>query len=283
VQSFTNTDTEVIGRAQRKRRGVIVLREDRDWLTEFSSRPADLLLRMAARGALIKLGAGRYAISELGSSSVHRKTWQPLLHARLAPLGNYYLGFFSALEEHRLTDLSEPRITVATGINNKQLRAGRMRVAGRPIGAAYTTRPVFGEGLGIETVHPSRTERYRRSDMMRTLVDCLWHPELSGATETWVTAWGRASRLNNFDPEVALRYALPLGPSVARRVAFMLEVSGHGDAARRTLPKRLRRSDRHALLIADGPSGDGYEVDDQWRVTLNVPRDRIEGWLAYGK
>jgi hypothetical protein len=42
-------------------------------------------------------------------------------------------------------------------------------------------------------------------------------------------------------------------------------------------------------LLAPAASADGtpatqeMELDPFWRVRFNVPRDRIEGWLLYGK
>jgi predicted transcriptional regulator of viral defense system len=283
-QSFTTRDTEVIMRARRKRRAVLVLREDSDWLREFHPRPKDLLLRMASRGALIKLGAGRYAIPTLGSDVAAYNAWQPMLHGRLAPLGDYYLGFFSALEEHRLTDLSEPFTTVLVGFASRQLMSGKLEVAGRPLRAARTRRLVFKSDLGVEVVRLSRTERYLRSNPTRTLVDCLWHPQLSGATETWVSAWGRGMREERLDPLAACRYALALGPTVARRTGLMLDLLGAGEVARAELPGRVRRSDRAPLMLADGPAGnEQMELDPFWRVRMNVSRDRLEGWLSYGK
>jgi predicted transcriptional regulator of viral defense system len=283
MQRFTATDTEVIARAQRKRRDVIVLREDREWLSELSPRPQDMLLRMAHRGALLKLGAGRYAIPALGSTSLSRVSWQPLLHARLGPHGDYYLAGFSALEEHRLTDLSDRTITAVTGFSNRQVLSGTVRVGGRPLHAVYTRRRVFGERLGIEAVRLSRTGSYRRSDPTRTLVDCLWHPELCGSTETWVSAWGRAHTEGRLDPGRAGVYALALGPAVARRVGYTLELIGYGEQARTTLPPSVRRGDREVALVKGLPAGEADARDPFWRVTLNVPRTRLEGWLSYGK
>ena len=37
-------------------------------------------------------------------------------------------------------------------------------------------------------------------------------------------------------------------------------------------------------MIADGPpTTDEMELDPFWRVSMNVSRDRLEGWLMYGK
>ena len=283
-QSLTTRDAEVIVGAKRRRRSVLVLSEDSDWLRELHPRPKDLLLRMAGRGALIKLGAGRYAIPAFGHAEAAYKAWQPMLHGRLAPLGDYYLGFFSALAEHRLTDLSEPFATVLVGFGSRQLQSGKLEVAGRQVRCARTRRPVFSSELGVEVVRLSRTEMYMRSNPTRTLVDALWHPELSGVTETWVTAWGRGMRYEQLDPVAACGYALALGPAVARRTGLMLDLLGAGEVARAQLPSRVRRSDRVTLMIADGPTvAEEMELDPFWRVRLNVPRDRIEGWLLYGK
>jgi predicted transcriptional regulator of viral defense system len=283
AQRFTDTDTALIQRARRKRRDVIVLREDEHWLAEYSSRPKDMLWRMARRGALISLGAGRYAIPVLGSDSAAFKAWQPMLHARLAPHGSYYLGGLSALVEHRLTDVSESSIFAVVGFWHSDLQEGGVTVAGRPVHAVRTRRAVFTEELGVERIRLSRSEHYLRSDPTRTLVDCLWHPELCGATETWITAWGRSAE-TALRPAASCRYALALGPSVARRVGLMLDLIGHGEVAREVMPPKVRRGDRVALLSADGPSAtDTTPVDPFWRVAFNVPRDRIEGWLAYGK
>jgi predicted transcriptional regulator of viral defense system len=283
TQRFTDTDTAVIARARRKRRDVIVLREDRDWLQEFSARPKDMLWRMARRGALIELGAGRYAVPSLGHRSAAYKAWQPMLHARLAPLGPYYLGFLSALVEHRLTDLSSREITVAIGFTSRQLLYGEQTIAGRTIHAVRSARPIFGEEHGAQTVELSRTERYVRSDPTRTLVDALWHPELFGSTETWVSAWGRAQRTQQLDPELICRYALALSPTVARRTGLLLSLTGYDEDALRLLPARVRRADRAADLVADQPGVADAEHDRVWHVDFNVPRERLEGWLLYGK
>jgi predicted transcriptional regulator of viral defense system len=262
---------------------VIVLREDRPWLEAFSSRPKDMLRRMARRGALIELGAGRYAIPELGRGGIAFKAWQPLVDARLAPLGPYYIGFLNALADHRLTDLTVKDVTVAIGFANRQVMGDGASVAGRSLRVVRTSRPVFTEDAGIQVVEISRTQGYRRSDPMRTLVDALWHPELYGSAETWIGAWGRARRRELLDVEQICGYAQALGPSVARRTGLMLELVGQGNAARALLPSRVRRSDRPTALVADWPDYLGAERDPFWHTTFNVPRERVEGWLAYGK
>jgi predicted transcriptional regulator of viral defense system len=282
MQRFSETDTAVIAKAQRLRRSVLSVKDDGDWLAEFSSRRKNLLLDMAERGALIPVGAGRYALAAVGTTSTAQLAFQPLLDARLSRHGAYYLGFLSALEEHRLTDVSTGGVaTVAVGFNHTQLKVGQIEIAGRRVLAAASRLDIFKTDGGIETVRVSRSERYRRSNPARTLVDCLWHPELCGATETWVTAWGRASLTPDFDPEEITRHAETIGGAIPRRVGFMLELVGRKDEARRLIAARHRRADRPTRLVADVDE-DG-ELDPFWHVYLNISADRLEGWASYGK
>lgn len=170
------------------------------------------------------------------------------------------------------------------GFGNRQLASGELEVTGREVRSVRTRRAVFDADLGVEVVRLSRAESYLRSNPTRTLVDCLWHPQLSGATETWVTAWGRGMRYEQLDPVAACRYALALGPAVARRTGVMLDLLGAGGIARAHLPSRVRRSDRTTLMLADGPPArNEMDLDPFWRVYMNVSRDRLEGWLMYGK
>jgi predicted transcriptional regulator of viral defense system len=279
-QRFSDTDTAVIRAARRRRREVIVLREDLPWLAEYSDRPKDMLQRMARRGALVEIGAGRYAIPKVGQPDVAYQAWQPLIHARLAPHGDYYVGFLTALIEHRLVDLNESAITAAIGFANSTLTDQPGQVGNRTLHVMHTDKAVFSPESGIElTDDPA----YVRSDLQRTLVDALWSPRLFGSTETWATGWGRAASHDLIDAEKACRYAQILGGAVPRRVGAMLSMTGRELQARHHLPSRVRRADRTADLVADAAPADDAEIDPYWRVRFNVPRDRIEGWLLYGK
>ncbi len=64
----------------------------------------------------------------------------------------------------------------------------------------------------------------------------------------------------------------------------MLDLLGAGEVVRAELPARVRRGDRASLMLADGSAAsEQMELDPFWRVRMNVSRDRLEGWLSYGK
>ena len=279
-QRFTALDSTVIDQARRKRLDTIVLRRDRSWLRKLSGNPAALLQRMARHGALVPLGGGRYAIAEIGArSSAMSTTWQVVLDADLSPLGPYYLGFMSALEDHRLTDLDEPDITVAIGFHNDRLERGRETIFRRPL--RITTMQPKAFASGIETVHQSRNRRYRRSDVERTLVDCHERPRLVASVEVWIRAWARAFREERVNVDRLLEHSQRQGVSAMRRTAVLLSLLGYGVEARETFRGRARRADRVVPFIAGRDVPTGADVDSYWRVAWNIPSETIEGWLAY--
>jgi predicted transcriptional regulator of viral defense system len=279
-QRFTARDSAVITEAERRRRRVLVLSEDAEWLSAFSTRPRLLLSRMASRGALHALGGGRYLITPPGRPSIHQAApWQVVLDGAMHPYGDYYVGFLSALVEHHLTDLDSPTIYVAvqrrSDINQKPVVGNREVVVAR-IGDAK-------HWFGSDKVRISRSESYMRSDLERTLVDCLYRPDLCGSAELYVLGWARALRSDKVDVERLCDYALRLGSATARRSGFLLTIGGHADEARSYLSSVARPSGGADRFDASLPRQSGAERETEWGLHLNVSRNAIEGWFAYGK
>jgi predicted transcriptional regulator of viral defense system len=277
-QSLTKRDTAVIKRAQQKRRSVLSLREDRGWLSDYASDPRLLLSRMAKRGALVRLGGGRYAIAALGDPALARLPQLNLLHADLALLGPYYVGFWSALTLHGLTDVDSPSITVAIGFENGRVQQRISTIGGTSLRVTSMSRELMD--FGLETIRLSRSERYVRSDPERTVIDCLLRPRMAGSIELTMAAWGRALAHEALRANVLADYAARLGPRASRRVGALLKVAGRGDVASQLFPVARPRS---RLLSLGEATPHPEDVDNEYRVALTPSRERLEGWLSYGK
>lgn len=279
-QSLTTRDTAVIRRAQQKRRSVLALDADSEWLSEYASNPRSLLSRMAQRGALVRLGGGRYAIAALGDPTIARLPKRNLVHAELSALGQYYIGFFSALVEHGLTDLSGGPLTVAIGFENGRLQRSDATLASEPVKVTRVGADLFD--FGIDTVRLSRSERYVRSDLERTLLDCLMRPRLAGGAQTWMLAWGRALAQDRIDFTDLRRYANRYGSGAVRRTGALLRLAGRTDAAEQHFQTVLAPHAR--VLGLDGVSDlHGAEVMPDYRVAITPTHRQVEGWLLYGK
>jgi predicted transcriptional regulator of viral defense system len=279
-QSYTVRDSALIAESERRRRRVLTLREDEPWLLAHSSNPRLLLSRMADRGALKKLGGGRYVIAQPGRASLAQTTsWPVILDGIIRPYGDYYLGFLSAFVSHHLTDIESPTIYVA--VHREKTIRRKLTLMNREI---ITTKVSKSDAwFGIESVRISRSEAYQRSDLERTLIDALWLPQYCGSPEIYALGWARALRRDEIDIEKLCGYALALGESVTRRAGFMLTAGGFNSEAREYLASSF--TPRAATVTFD-PSiktSGRHERDREWGVSLNVKRETVEGWFAYGK
>lgn len=174
-----------------------------------------------------------------------------------------YVGFWSALNYHGMTEATPPAVFVATTVAR-----ARRTVLDVPV-VFVTLRPwkMFGTAsVRIEG------EEVPLSDPEKTLVDCLDHPEHAGGIPVVAPAlrevWG------GLDVPRFLRYARRMRNSaVLKRLGYLLEASGReSDAA------RLRAE----------PLGAGYpkldpglptvgSTTERWKLRLNVPRELMEG------
>ena len=181
--------------AQRRRRSVLVLSEDSDWLRELHPRPEGSAAADGRARCADQAGCG--SLRDPGVRTCRGRLQGLAADARAVLLhsATTILCFFSALAEHRLTDLAEPFATVLVGFGSRQLQSGKLEVAGRQVRCVRTRRPVFSSELGVGRWCGSRAPKCICAAIRpaRSSMPC-GIPELSGATETWVTAWGRGMR-----------------------------------------------------------------------------------------
>lgn len=149
---------------------------------------------------------------------------------------------------------------------------------------------VFPEEFGIDRRRCSHTSKrvfYYQANLTRCLVDCLWQPSLAGSPEPSFISWGEAANHMEFDPEDACRYALMLGPAVARRTGVILDLLDLGDIARENIPRPAVRNDRIVEMIKGRTynlrDAEPDETDEYWQVHFNLPKDLISGWVSSGQ
>jgi predicted transcriptional regulator of viral defense system len=173
-----------------------------------------------------------------------------------------YIGFWSALNYHGMTDATPPAVFVATTVSR-----GRRTVFDIPV-IFVTLRPwkMFGTTrarIGGEDVS--------LSDPEKTVVDCLDHPEHAGGIPLVAAALREAWSSLDF-PRV-LRYARRMRNStVLKRLGYLLEASGRvAEAAR----------------VGSGPLREGYSkldpkfpptgrISERWKLRINVKPEILE-------
>ena len=278
ARTLGRQESLLLRRLAESQRSTLSVDEDRELLASITRSPASLLSRMTDKGVLHRLGAGRYVVASWAGDSLSQAApFNVLLDATLRSFGAYYLGFLSALVEHRLTDEDSWDVFVALRSDTTH-RGTQLTVDGRPV---HLTR-ISGERrwTGLERVRASQREYYCRSNLERTLVDTLYRPKLSGGIELTAGAWTRALARDEVDPARICEYARAISNSVERRAGFMLSRLGHAHLAVEQLG-HVRGQRNRVLLDAAGSFGDSdWTRDTEWGVTVNVPERHLAGWLA---
>ena len=278
ARTLGRLEAALLRRLAEEQRTTLSVGRDRVLLESLTPAYTKLLSRMADKGVLISLGVGRYVVSSwAGDGLAYAAPFNVLLDATLRPYGDYYLGFLSALIEHRLTDEDSWDVYVALR-EDATFKGKKLLIDERPVIVTRITG--VQRWVGLEHVRATRREHYWRSTLERTLVDSLYRPRLSGGIELIVGAWARAAQREDFDANALCRYARAVSGAVARRCGFMLSRLDRHGAAVEYLGE-LRGQRNQVLLDLSLSYGDGdWSRDTEWGVTVNVPERALTGWLA---
>jgi predicted transcriptional regulator of viral defense system len=278
ARTLGRLEAVLLRRLAEEQRTTLSMREDRPLLESVTPAYANLLSRMADKGVLIPLGGGRYVVSSwAGDGLAHAAPFNVLLDAVLRPYGNYYLGFLSALIEHRLTDEDSRQVHVALR-DDATFKGSKLLIDQRPVLVTRTTGTQ--RWVGLEQVRATRRERYRRSTLERTLVDTLYRPKLSGGIELIAGAWAHAAHRETLDPAAVCRYARAVSIAVARRAGYMLSRLGHHETAVEHLGDLRRQRNQVLLDTARGYGADTWPRDTEWGITINAHERSLAGWLT---
>lgn len=267
-------------------RSFVALPDDGGWLRSFDATYAARLERLAKGGSLGHVRRGRYVVMPAGADRLAQIPLGTLLasafnrrdDAAEDPRESYYLGFLSALAEHRLTDETSDAIHIALRGDRRSLLT---QLGDRPIQYAYVNERKW---FGVERVRSQGRTFYLRSSIERTLLDTLDRPAYCGPPELWVRAWERAFRLGTVDVIELIDRAPMMSHAVAARTAFMLGELGRPREARTLLRSSGGRVNGAVLFDASQAFGDGdWQRDRETGLILNLPEDAYAGWLAYGK
>lgn len=279
TRTLSPTDSRILQELSDRGRVYLDLDTDRAWLTDISTDPQRQLVRMRERGVLFPVAAGRYLVRGLGEAEeIDEVPLGLLLAAAFAGRENYYLGYLSALIEHRLVDEHSREVYLAVFGTPPRLKT----LAGRPV--HITTLKSKKKQFGQERVRALGRTFYFRSDLERTLLDTLDRPALCHAPETWVRAWSRAFASKELDRPRLVDYALQIGGTLAARCAFWMRELGDVRNARLLLRSiQAPLTGPRQLNSAHPFDGDDWPRDRETGLIINMPMHAIEGWLTYGK
>jgi predicted transcriptional regulator of viral defense system len=226
---------------------------------------SSLLNKAVRRGLVSRLKGGLYMVipAELGSTVEYGGN--PYIVARsLAGNAPAYLSYATAMEIHRMVTQPQFVIFVAT---TKRLRNRIVK------GTEFRFMLIKAEHFFGTTRHwVTKQESVEISDLERTLIDGLHHPEYcGGVTEVAKGLWMRHPDIN---ATKLVEYALRLRVgAVIRRLGFLLELYRIGSNENlQPLQKALTAT--YVLLDPILPKEGKHSA--RWRLQLNISPDELE-------
>lgn len=225
----------------------------------------NLLKALVRKGWVLKVRKGVYALvpMEAGDRGAEGFAVDRLVVAS-SLVEPYYIGYWSALNYHGLTDQIPAAVYVAT----TKPRASR-QVMGYPI--KFVTLP-SRKFFGSEDVEVGKAA-VRMSTVEKTIVDCLDHPEHCGGVDTVASALFFNQADINIKTLVTL--ARKIGNSaVLKRLGFLAEVLGIGDLAKAIARAELKSG--YSPLDPSIPRRGKFV--EKWKIIANVPMN-AEQWM----
>jgi predicted transcriptional regulator of viral defense system len=268
-------------------RGKIYLRwpDDRDWLEQIEGVDKALprLNRMKAKGALAAVARGRWVVMPIGASTLEQAAPpKVLLAAFFEGRADWYLGYLSALIDHRLTDVDSYTVHVGVRVADGRRWPSRLEVGQLPVRLVQITR--HDDWAGVERERVEGRVFACRSDVPRTLLDTLDHPELCGSPDVWVRAWDRAIREDRVELERLVEYSEGRSAVVRARLAYWLRQTGRVRVAQRVQRALGAPLKGRPLLDPSRSFGTGqWRRDRDTGLIVNMDERALNGWLEYAK
>lgn len=220
--------------------------------------------KLVDRGVAMRLKPGLFVLVPFELGREREYLGDPFLVAKaLAGGRNYYLSHGTAMEVHRM--VTQPRLVV-------YVSAPRL-IRPRTIGGTEFrfVRCQRSHLFGTVPHWVTKQETVQVSDLERTVVDGLRHPEYCGGlTEVARGLWMQREQAQV--PRL-VEYALRLGVgAVIRRLGFLLELYGIGTAEVVEALKRRLTATYVPLDPVLPPEGRYLR---KWRLRLNVSPDEL--------
>ncbi len=249
-----------------ERRRTLFTLTDVQAITGLDSRAARSFVgKLVARGVATRLKPGLFILVPFELGRERHYLGNPYVVAReLVGARDYYLSHASAMELHRM--VTQPQLVVYASTP----RPIRPRTI---LGTEFRfVRCKPGHLFGRTEQWVDKTEKVLVSDLERTIIDGLAHPEYcGGVTEVAKGLWMRHT---DIDPTRLVDYALRLGVgAVIRRLGYLLE--SYGAVAPADLDRlRAPLTPTYQLLDPTLPH-EGRHLA-RWRIRLNVSPEEIE-------
>ncbi|MBI4668684.1 MAG: hypothetical protein HY747_05795 [Elusimicrobia bacterium] len=231
-----------------------------------ASRPTatKLVFDLIKRKVVSSLKKGKYIIipQEAGSLGSYTGNW----HVAARELSNspaYYIAFYSAMKHWGMT--TQPLIKIFVATPKRQFAPQKMK--DKIVFVFVDKKYVWG----VTEEWATKMEKVRISDLEKTILDALAHPEYCGSvTEAAKGIWLVKDKINFVR---LLKYVKKYDKNVvAKRLGYILEMLG---IATEDVLAELKKSVRDRYDLFDPAAGGRGVAKNRWRLLDNLGREQI--------
>ncbi|MDH2908038.1 MAG: type IV toxin-antitoxin system AbiEi family antitoxin [Candidatus Nitrosotalea sp.] len=255
-KALSERESRILSELSYRNKGIFTLND----LDEFVQKPKNFLHHLIEKNWILKARRGIYIIVPLeagsGGASDHTVHSFAIASSLVEP---YYIGFWSALNYHGLTDQIPSVIYIAT----TKLRHSRNILDNKFVFVKVHQRKMFGvDKINIEKMQVAI------SSPEKTIVDCLDHPEHAGGLDEVAKAFYFSKK--ELDAKKIVEYAKKIGnTAVIKRLGFITEVFGWDDYIFLLSSAKIKSG--YSLLDPTIPKT-GH-IREKWKVVVNITID----------
>lgn len=229
-------------------------------IKELVNKPKNFLDQLTRKKWILKIRRGVYVITplEAGEGGSDNYTMHSFAIGSLLTK-SYYIGYWSALNHHGLTEQTPASVYIATS----KPKNSRTILDVHYVFVTIPKRKMFGtEEIEIEK------RSVIISSVEKTVIDCLDHPEHCNGVEE--IAKSIYFSKDEIDMKKLIDYAKKIGNNtVIKRLGYLCEIFGWDDYLRALSNLKLKSG--YSILDPTRPKI-GH-TKDKWNLTINVTID----------
>ncbi|MFH1318395.1 MAG: type IV toxin-antitoxin system AbiEi family antitoxin, partial [Candidatus Omnitrophota bacterium] len=224
----------------------------------------DLLSRLVKRKVITRLKAGKFLIipQELGSAQRYIGNWY-VAASEVVNSSLYYIAFYSAMQYWGM--LTQPLVKIFMATAQRQIIPIEMK--DKLIFVFVREKCIWG----IKEEWVTKTEKVRISDLEKTIIDAVAHPQYCGGiTEIAKGIWIVKERINY---ERLMSYVDKYGKNVvAKRLGYILEIL---KIQQPKLLEQLKKYIKKRYDLFDSTLPGGKIDKNNWHLIDNVGQKQI--------
>lgn len=265
-QPLSTTESSLLSQMAEMGKNIFKLKD----ITEFDIpyRNAKLIAsRLIRKGWLTPLSRGTYLIVPLEAGVEGRYSEHEFVIASHL-IEPYYIGYWSALQYHGLTE--QVPVTVFVVTTRHVIDRSRVILDSRYRFVTVAEKKFFGFGRVLVA-----NSAVNVSDKTKTIADCLDHPEYCGGISEAAKALWVARDVVSVDGIVD--YGFMMGNSaILKRLGYLAELLG--EEMPENVLDRLRGKIRKGYSLLDPLGKKEGRHSTRWGLIVNVPEESILEW-----